>query len=165
MNGQTALIILNKAVLSEPVHKMTDPGPGCADHLRQRILIHSGEYAFGLAFLAEMRKKQESPSQALFAGVEKLVHEVRFIPDVARQQMLDKQFRHILMLVEHARHQQLINLVKAAFGHRNSCCHAQRLPGEASLAEELAGAQYRDDRFFALWGYYRELYLAPPDVE
>ena len=79
--------------------------------------------------------------------------------------MLDKQFRDVVLLVKHARHQRLLNLVKSAIGHRDSRCHAQRLTGEASLAEELAGAQNGDDRFFALLGYDRELHLAPPDVE
>jgi hypothetical protein len=36
---------------------------------------------------------------------------------------------------------------------------------EASLAEELAGARNGDDRFLALWGYDRELYLTLPEVE
>ena len=65
------VIIVDKAVLSEPVHEMTDPRPGRADHLCQGILTHVGDYDFSLAFLAKMRKKQENLSQTLFAGVEK----------------------------------------------------------------------------------------------
>ena len=83
MDGQSAVIIVDKAMLPEPVHEMTDPGPGRADHLCQGVLIDSGDYDLSPAFLAKMRKQQENPSQTLFAGVEKLVYEVRFIPDVA----------------------------------------------------------------------------------
>lgn len=92
MDGQSVVIIVDKAMLSEPVHEMTDPRSGCADHLCQGILIHVGDYGFSLAFLAKMRKQQENPSQTLFAGVEKLVYEVCFISDVACQQMRDEQF-------------------------------------------------------------------------
>ena len=92
MDGQSSVIIVDKAMLPEPVHEMTDPGPGCADHLCQGVLIHSGDYGFSPTFLAKMRKQQENPGQTLFAGVEKLVYEVLLISDIARQQVLDKQF-------------------------------------------------------------------------
>jgi chaperonin GroEL len=32
---------------------MTDSRPGCADHLRQALLVDSGNYRFGSAFLAQ----------------------------------------------------------------------------------------------------------------
>ena len=83
MDGQSAVIIVDKAMLPESVHEMADPRPGRADHLCQSVLIDSGDYGFSLAFLAKLRKQQENPSQPLFAGVEKLVHQVRFIADVA----------------------------------------------------------------------------------
>ena len=83
MDGQSAVIIVDKAMLPEPVHEMTDPRPGRADHLCQCILTYCWNYAFSLAFLAEMRKQQEDPSQTLFTRVEKLVDEIRFVSDVA----------------------------------------------------------------------------------
>jgi len=83
MDGQSAVIIVDEAMLPEPVHEMTDPGPGRADHLCQSVLIDSGDDGFSSAILAKMRKHQENPSQTLFAGIEKLVYEVRFIPDIA----------------------------------------------------------------------------------
>ena len=120
MDGQTAVIIVDKAVLSEPVHEMTDPRPGRADHLCQSILIHIGDYYFSLAFLAKMREQKENPSQPLFAGVEKLIYEVRFISNVTCQQMRDKQFRNIVMLVKHTLHQRLLDLVEGAIRYRDS---------------------------------------------
>ena len=92
MDGQPAIIIVDEAMLSEPVHEMADPRPGRADHLCQSILIHVGDYHISLAILAKMRKQQENPSQTFFAGVKKLVHEIRFVANVACQQMFDKQF-------------------------------------------------------------------------
>jgi hypothetical protein len=44
--------VIDKAQLSELVHEMTDPRPGCADHLCQAILTDSGKHRFGSAFLA-----------------------------------------------------------------------------------------------------------------
>ena len=70
MDSQSGVVIRDKAMLPEPVHEMTDPRPGRADQLGQGILIHSGKYRFGPAFLAEMRKQQEDPSQTLFTRVE-----------------------------------------------------------------------------------------------
>jgi hypothetical protein len=77
------ITVIDKAMLPEPVHEVADPGPGRADHLCQTILTDSGDYGFSLAFLAEMRKQQEDPSQTLFARAEKLVDEIRFVSDVA----------------------------------------------------------------------------------
>jgi hypothetical protein len=48
---------------------------------------------------------------------------------------------------------------------RNSRGHVQWLTRQASLAEEVARAQYRDDSFLALLGYHAELDLAALDVE
>ena len=43
MDGQSAVVVVDKAMLPEPVHEMTDPRPGRADHLCQGVLIHSGD--------------------------------------------------------------------------------------------------------------------------
>ena len=57
MDSHSVIVVSDKAVLPEPVHEMTDPRPGGADHLCQGILIHSGNYRFGPTFLAEMGKQ------------------------------------------------------------------------------------------------------------
>ena len=44
MDGKSAVVVVNKSMLPEPVHEMTDPRPGRADHLCQGILIHIGDY-------------------------------------------------------------------------------------------------------------------------
>ena len=77
------IAVIDKAMFPEPVHEMTDPGPGRADHLCQAILTDSGDYGFSLAILAKMRKQQENSSQTLLARVEKLVDEILFVSDVA----------------------------------------------------------------------------------
>ena len=165
MDRQSAVVVIDKAKLPELIHEMTDSRPGCADHLCQRILIHSWNYAFGSAFLAKMSKQQENTSQPLLARVKKLVDEIRFVSDVAGKQMLDKQFRNVVLFVEHSRHQRLLNLVESAICHGDSRCHTRLLTCEASLTEELTGAQNGDNRFLALLGYNRELHLASTEIE
>lgn len=55
MNRQLAAVfVIDKAMLLELIHEMTDPRPGCADHLRQLFLIDSGNHGFGPALLAKM---------------------------------------------------------------------------------------------------------------
>ena len=76
-------VVIDKAQLLELIHEMADPRPSCADHLRQVFLIDIGIYSFGSTFLAEMSQQQENPSQALLAGVEKLIDEILFKSDVA----------------------------------------------------------------------------------
>src|SRR5436309_7492891 len=144
---------------------MTDPRPGCADHLCQAILTDSGKHRFGSALLAKMSEQQEDPSQTFFTRVEKLVHEIRFVSDVTREQMRDEQFRDLVPLVKHAQHQQLLDPEEIAICDRCGRCHAQRLACQASLAEELTGVQCGDDRFLALLGYNGELHLALSKIE
>ena len=72
--------------------------------------------------------------------MEKLIDEVLFVSDVARQQVSYEQFRDVVLFVQHAHHQRLVDLVKSAVGQRGSRGHAQRPAGEAPLAEKLTGA-------------------------
>ena len=78
--------------------------------------------------------------------------------------MRDEQFRDVVLFVKHSSHQRFLDFVKRAIRQCDSRCHAQRLAGEAALAEELTGVENGDDRLLALLGYDRDLYLAFPDV-
>ena len=51
-----AVFVIDKTMLFELIHEMTDPRPSRADHLRQAFLIDSGKHRFGPAFLAKMRQ-------------------------------------------------------------------------------------------------------------
>ena len=158
-------VVIDKAKLPELIHEMTDPRPGCADHLCQVFLIDPGNYSLGPALLAKMGQQQENPSQALFARIEKLVDEIRFVSDVAGEQLSEKPFRESHLFAEHSCYDQLLNSGKSAISHGNSRCHAQRLTGQASFTEELTGAQSGDNRFLAFLGCNRELHLASQDEE
>src|SRR3990172_5213434 len=79
--------------------------------------------------------------------------------------MRNKQFRDVVLFVQHARHYRLRNPHQSAICHRDRRCYPQRLTSEAPLAEETAATQNGDNRFLALFGCDRELYLASPEVE
>ena len=79
--------------------------------------------------------------------------------------MLDKYFRDVVLFVQHACHQGFLNSHNSALAHRGSRCYAQRLAGEASLAEELAGAQNGYDCFLASSGCDQEPRFASSKVE
>jgi len=78
-----AVGVIDKAKLLELRHEMADPRSRRADHLRQMFLINAWEDSFRSAFLSKMRKQQKDSRQALLAGIEELVHQIRFKPDVA----------------------------------------------------------------------------------
>jgi hypothetical protein len=67
MNRQSVIVVIYEAKPAELVHEMTDPRPGCADHLRQVILTDPGNHRFSSAFLSEMSKLQENPRQPFLA--------------------------------------------------------------------------------------------------
>ena len=52
-----AVFVIDKAMLLEFIHEMTDPRPGRPDHLRQAFLIDFGKHRFSPAFLAKMRQQ------------------------------------------------------------------------------------------------------------
>jgi len=166
LDRQSATIaVIDKAKLPEFVHEVTDPRSCCAHHLRQVILADSRQHGFRPALFAKMGKQQKNPGKTLFAGVEKLIHKIGFIPDVAGKQVRDKHFRDLMPLMEQTGHQLAINPVKRAICHCRSRFHAQHLPCQASFAKKLARIQKRDDRFLALSGRNRELHPSPIEKE
>ena len=76
-------VVVNKAQLPEPVHKKVNPGAGCAHHFRQSFLTYFWNDLVRLPFFAEPGQEQKGPRQPLFAGVEKLINQVRLVADVS----------------------------------------------------------------------------------
>lgn len=80
-------VVMDKALLPELIHKMIDPRPGGAHHLRQIGLDHSGNDSFVPAILGPVSQRQENPSQALLAGVQDLVRIIFFDSNHSRHQV------------------------------------------------------------------------------
>ncbi len=165
VHRECAAVVIDKAKFSELVHEMADTRACCTDHLSEVFLVNAGEYRFCPAFLAEMSEQQKNTGQSLLARVEELIHQVLFVPDVARKQVGEEKFREIMLFMEHAGHQRLIDPYKAAIGDGRGRSNAQWLSGEASFAEKVAAIENGYDRLFALPGGYRNSDLASPDVK
>src|ERR1700731_650451 len=78
-------VVINQAHFSKPVHEKAHARSRRADHLRERFLAYFCNDRLGLPFLAELREDEKKPSQALLAGIEQLIDQVRLDADVARQ--------------------------------------------------------------------------------
>ena len=61
-----AVAVIDKAMLSELIHEVTDSQPGSAHHFRQITLTDTWNLSFRSALLAEIGKQQEDPCQPLF---------------------------------------------------------------------------------------------------
>ena len=71
-------IVMDIAQLAEFVHEVADGGSGRPDHLREDFLTELSDDWLRCVLLAEIRKKKEKASEALFARIEQLVDQVLF---------------------------------------------------------------------------------------
>jgi hypothetical protein len=79
----TLTVVANEAHLPEPVHEEAHPRPSGAHHLGQSFLTDLGNCNFRLSVLAEVSQQEENASQPLFAGIKKLVNQIRFVSDAS----------------------------------------------------------------------------------
>src|SRR5580658_1547254 len=78
-------IVLNEAQFPKFVHEKINARPRCPDHLRQHLLRYFGKRLLKITGLSIPREQQESARQSFLAGVEKLIDQVLFHPDVSCQ--------------------------------------------------------------------------------
>ena len=72
-----APVVFDEAELAESVHEEADTGPRGVDHIRQRLLGNGRYEGFRFVRLAEFRHQQQNSCQALLAGIEELIDEIR----------------------------------------------------------------------------------------
>ena len=89
MDCQPAAVVVDKAEFPEPIHEVTDPGPGGADHFRQGLLIDVGNHRIELPVGAIMIQRQQDPGQALLAEIEEASHEIFFGSNHTRKKIGD----------------------------------------------------------------------------
>ena len=118
-----------------------------------------------VALLAEVGKQQEEARKPPLARIEQLVDQIRFELNIPRQQESHEHLGKGGLIAEHANHGLLFDFEDRRLRERDGRGHVQWLARQASLAEEVARAQYRDDSFLALLGYHAELDLAALDIE
>src|SRR5271167_1438480 len=80
-----AAIVFDEAELAEFVHEEIDAGARGADHFRERFLGDFGQDSLRFVFGAVAGQQQQGASQALLAGIKKLVNQILFNADVARK--------------------------------------------------------------------------------
>ena len=83
-------VVFDEAQFPEFVHEKIDPGPRCANHLRQHLLRYFGKRFVRMARCAIAREQQQRTRQSLLAGVEKLVYQVLLDSDVSRKHISDE---------------------------------------------------------------------------
>ena len=88
--------------------KETDARAGGADHLGESFLAHFRDHRYRLGFLAEVGQQQEKPGEAFFAGVEEVIHQVRFHANVPGKQVGEKAFGKFRFLMEQVYHRLLV---------------------------------------------------------
>ncbi len=138
-------VVFNEAEIPEFVHEKANPRTGRPDHLRERLLTDFCGYRLRLSFLAEIRQQEKNAGNALFAGIEQLVHKVRFDPDVAGQQVRREHLGKSELSVEDADHLRFLDAQDGHVGHRSRRRQAQRLPNQAGFAEKIHLAEQSDD--------------------
>jgi len=73
----------NETQFPEPIHNETDSRAGCSEHFGQCLLADFGSVGFGFALISMVCDQQKRAGQPLFAGVEKLIDQVRFNSNIA----------------------------------------------------------------------------------
>ncbi len=106
------------------------------------------------------REKQQSARQPFLAGVEELVYEGLFDPDVSRKHIGDEAVGELVFLVEDAKH--LVFLDDEHVCDRDRCGgrHVFGLPSQASFPSKIAWFQDRHNNFFASFIDYCKLHTA-----
>src|SRR5579872_1074117 len=97
-------VVGNKPELAEAIHKEVDPRAGGTHNLGQSFLAYFGDHGLRRAFLAELCKQQQGPSQTLLAGIKELIHQILLDAKVAGQQVGNENIREFMFLVERAHH-------------------------------------------------------------
>ncbi|HXO87196.1 MAG TPA: hypothetical protein VN885_01015, partial [Candidatus Acidoferrales bacterium] len=103
VHGETA-VVLDETEPPEFIHEEADPRPSGSHHFGKRFLADLGKDGFGLAGLPVLREKKKRAGEAFFAGIEKLIHQIGFETNVARQNMRDESLRKSLLLAKHPHH-------------------------------------------------------------
>jgi hypothetical protein len=158
-------VIGNESQFAELVHEEAYAGPGGSNDPGEGFLADLGDDGLGFSLLAEVGQQQEHARQAFFARVEQLVHQVFLNADTAGEQVLEEQLRKDGLFVEHANGGHFLQPREGAGGHGSAGRHALGLSGEATFAEEIAGAQHRDHRFPALCGDHGQFDLALANIK
>ena len=160
-----AAVVVNESHFSELIQKKADARACCAHHLRQSLLTQLRDYVVLPSVFSVTRQEQQDSSQSLFAGIEKLVNEVRFVSDISGQQMHHELVRKHVLPMKYVPHRLVANLHESAVRQGGCGRHPQWLPRQTTFPEKIAGIQYRYRGLLALIRDYGEFDLSFLDVK
>jgi hypothetical protein len=92
-------VVLNETHLPEPIHEETDSRTGGADHFGEGFLTHFCNERYRFRFLTKVGHQQEKPGEALFAGVEQVIHEVCLHANIPGKKVGKKSLGKLRLLV------------------------------------------------------------------
>ena len=69
-------VIGDESQFSKFVHEKADAGAGGSDHFGKHLLANLGDDWFGPPLFSEIGKQKQSPRQAFFAGIERLIDQI-----------------------------------------------------------------------------------------
>lgn len=158
-------VVVDEAELTKSVHEEAD-----ADRVVP-IISASVSWLIGgydrlrLSLRAEIRKDQEQAGETFFVRVEKLVDEIRFDANIARQQVRGEPLGELLIVMDQR--------MMVAFSMRSvtqsviATTDAMRtgLSAQAPLAEKIVGREDRNHRLLALFGHDGDFDFALLDME
>ena len=78
-------MIVNEPQFPKPVHEKANPRASRAYHLCKGFLTDIRDWSLVHTVFAEMSEEQQDASQSFLARVEKLVNQIRFVPNVPCQ--------------------------------------------------------------------------------
>jgi hypothetical protein len=156
--------VSDEAQFSEFVHEKIDPGPRCANHLRQHLLGYFGKRLVKITWRSIPREQEQSPRQSFLAGIEELVYEVFFDSNVSSQHVSDEAVGKIVFLVKHPNHLFLFNRQHGRDRDRGRSRYANGLARQAAFPEEISGSQDRHNGFSAGFIDHGKLHTAFPNV-
>ncbi len=102
-----------------------------------------------MALRAIAREQQQSARQPFLAGVEKLVDQVLFDPDVSRQHIRDEAVGELVFPVEHANHLVFLNDEHGGRCNRGRSRHANGLACKTPFPKKITRPKDRHNGFFA----------------
>jgi hypothetical protein len=80
-------VVVNKSEFPESVHEKTHSRAGRADHFRKALLAYLGNHRLRNTVFAKMSEHKKHSGQSLFTGIKKLVDQILFVTDIAREQI------------------------------------------------------------------------------
>jgi hypothetical protein len=145
VDGEPA-VISNKSQALKFLHKEIDIGARDARERRQFLTRNPGQESFGLGRHTVAREQQQRAREPFLMMVEQLFEEIFLDPYVRAEHVGDKAIREVGLLVKKPKHFLFLDHQDPAGDLRGRVPHANRLAGQAPLAEELSGAKHGDDR-------------------